>query len=99
MGTLPESLLWKLYDEAAALQIVFVVEEIASKTGDVLLTKRQSESESFCQVVDFGKWLENQLFGIFWQSGTDILYHEAHSCISLRQVYGNVPVRELASIV
>ena len=59
MGTVQVSFLWKLYDEAAALQIVFVVDEIASKTGDVPLTKRQSESESFCQVVDFGKWYEN----------------------------------------
>ena len=42
MGTLPGSFLWKLYDEAAALQIVFVVDEISSKTGNVPLTKRQS---------------------------------------------------------
>ena len=47
------------YGKATALLIIFVIDEISSKTGDVSLTKRQSKSESFYQVIDFGKWHEN----------------------------------------
>ena len=99
-GSLRTWVFGHFYGKAAALLIIFIINEVSSKTCDVSLAKRQSKSESFCQVAGYGKWHENHLFSIFGHSGPDILYNETYSRFRLLDAYRNMlPIGELGSIV
>ena len=80
--------------------ITVIIDEVAAQKERMALGERQTETETFGEVVDFDKRLENQLLSFVGQAWTHILNGEENEGFVLRDMQRNMlAVRVFGSIV